>query len=203
MSLSHTHHHLSPGCPTGRPQRATTEEREEGGEPQCKLSERSCICLCTQQGALSTSWHTVVGLRFNLYMTWPYGHLSRKNEHLASLLLSDQSLSQNASEWGPTERVRDPKDREWWWEEALHVCQSVSLLTVRITAILLTLCVLVEWELSCKDEILFTFVIEWLWEERKHGAHRVTFMQTNNSCRLWDVKKLLQWSLKTLSPRSN
>lgn len=36
MSLSHTHHHLSPGCPIGRPQRVRAEEREQGGQPQHK-----------------------------------------------------------------------------------------------------------------------------------------------------------------------
>lgn len=44
--------------------------------------------------------------------------------------------------------------------DSLFRCVSESLLTLRITAILLTLFVLVEWELSRKGEILFTFVIK-------------------------------------------
>lgn len=85
--------------------------------------------------------------------------------------------------------------------DSLWRCASESLLTLWITAILLTLFVLVEWELSCKDEILFTFVIKRLWREKEHGANgyichghadKITF------CTKWDIKNFLQGKLKNV-----
>lgn len=80
---------------------------------------------------------------------------------------SEEPLPLKYTCWPPVSSTCDLH----WPSELSYMC-VVSLLTVWITAILLTLFVLVEWELSCKDEILFTFVIEWLWRERKHGANR-------------------------------
>ena len=115
-----------------------------------------------------------------------------KEQHWASLLQTDQHPSHSVSDRAPTKTRWEKEQAEesstlemlnpllrhldltcdLHWPLHVHTCVSVSLLTVWITAILLTLFVLVEWELSCKDEILFTFVIEWLWRERKHGANR-------------------------------
>lgn len=83
--------------------------------------------------------------------------------------------------------------------DSLWRCASESLLTLCITAILLTLSVLVEWELSCKDEILFTFVIKRLWREKEHGANghichghadKITF------CTKWDIKNFPTGKIK-------
>lgn len=77
-----------------------------------------------------------------------------------------------------------------WLHESTYV--SVSLLTVWITAILLTIFVLVEWELSCKDEILFTFVSEWLRRERKHGANRCIIVMQTVECQEVKCESLLR-----------
>lgn len=71
---------------------------------------------------------------------------------------------------------------------SVPVCVSMfepTVLTFGITAILLTQLVLVEWELSCKDEVVFTLVIEWLWRKESMGWGKqgalivVIFMLTN------------------------
>ena len=79
------------------------------------------------------------------------------------------------------------------------VCVSMfepTVLTFGITAIPLTQLVLVEWELSCKDEVLFTLVIEWLWRKESMGWGKqgalivVIFMLTNQLaaiCGTWRV----------------
>lgn len=144
----------------------------------------------------------------------PYGDVSHKRTALTWLLyrwpapeaqclwLRSNKKRTTTRQW---RRETSVEDLQLWPTLTLrvHTCVSVSLLTVRITAILLTLFVLVERELSRKDEILFTFVIEWLWRERKHGGQtgynpsrscRQKHAKTN-ACRKWGVKRFPQWKL--------
>lgn len=146
-------------------------------------------------------------------------HIKVNKGYLTYLLLTVQHPSQNTSDCDQTEQREqrwqevvmmtgsrtgpceacDPETHLWIPLSALRyllwlwgTCVSASLLTVWITAILFTLFVLVEWEFSCKDEILFTFVIEWLWRERKHGANRYIchgHADKTTACRKWDIKK--------------
>lgn len=189
MSLSHTHHHLSPGCPIGRPQRARAEEREQGGQPQHKQkveetrTHRSVLLKTTsgQQGKYQM---------LDLDDLWrKLGHIiSPQNEQqwLWEQWLSHFCIRKGRKPgWLQRASVRFPRlETHLWfpsdvWPTLTAWNVSVSLLTVWITAILLTIFVLVEWELSCKDESLFTFVSEWLRREREHGANRcVIVMQT-------------------------
>lgn len=125
---------------------------------------------------------------------WSYGDILNQYElHWPGSSAADWSASEPQCLWLSPNRKREETvrrgsrkglrtaskpGRHVTYTDSLrvHTCVSVGLLTVWITAILLPLFVLVERELSCKDEILFTFVIEWLWRERKHGGKQEQYI---------------------------
>lgn len=126
MSLSHTHHHLSPGCPIVRPKRARTEERKEDSRNINKRFEavkrrklsRSSHWAASRGGQIKHV-NTLAGWDWSLKGNWVLQYHHMRTYHtelnsidLASLLLTDQNLSQNASDCDPTQRERKQRRQE-------------------------------------------------------------------------------------------
>lgn len=138
MSLSHTHHHLFPGCPIIRPKRARTEERQEGRQPQHKqkgwrqwkegtVGPQICLCLDTEQPAGGTKYNMIT-LRLVVISEGklgqrilPCGDISHQNElQWPGFSPADWSTSEPQCLWlYPTERQRgNEDDRKRLGEEA-------------------------------------------------------------------------------------
>lgn len=113
MSLSHTHHHLSPGCPIGRPKRARTEERQEGRQPQHKQKRleavkrkscgpTECVWAASRGGANTpwSHWGCLFSLKNWVIKRLPDGGISHQNElHWPGSSPADWSASEPRCLW--------------------------------------------------------------------------------------------------------
>lgn len=160
-------------------------------EPTWSLEKKNWVVRNHQ---VEINEHESEQLFLSFFLTNWHQRTKNKRER-AKTTRCDHGRKQEMPSW----RLTYPSALHMIYIDSLWRCASESLLTLWITAILLTLFVLVEWELSCKDEILFTFVIKRLWREKEHGANgyichghadKITF------CTKWDIKKYLQGKLK-------